>query len=69
MQLEPMLCRRDVAPAYHDKNQLDRLFPDVQRPRTVLRNIYGNYFDGDYRPVPRESIASPVWAKTSRLQK
>lgn len=55
LHLEPMLCRRDVAPAYHDKNQLDRLFPDVQRPATVLRNIYGHYFDSDYRPVAREA--------------
>ncbi len=56
VQLEPMLCRRDVAPAYHDKNQLDRVFPDVERPRTILRNIYGNYFDGNYQPVSRELV-------------
>ena len=62
VQLEPMLCRRDVAPAYHDKNQLDRLFPDVGRPRTVLRNIYGNYFDRDYRPVARETVTTLLGA-------
>ena len=56
--LEPMLCRRDVALGYHDKNQLDRLLPDVPRPRTVLRNIYGHYYDHDYRPVPHEGAAA-----------
>lgn len=62
VQMEPMLCRRDVAMAYHDKNQLDRLFPDVERPATVLRNIYGNYFDADYRPVPREAVTELLGA-------
>lgn len=46
--IEPRLCRRDVASAYHDKNQLDKLFPEAARPAVVLRNIYGRYFDGDY---------------------
>ena len=66
VHLEPMLCRRDVAPAYHDKNQLDRLFPDVQRPTTVLRNIYGHYFDADYRPVPREAVTELLGAGPER---
>ncbi|MGE3489584.1 MAG: sugar-transfer associated ATP-grasp domain-containing protein [Vicinamibacterales bacterium] len=60
VQLEPMLCRRDVAPAYHDKNQLDRQFPDIGRPRTVVRNIYGNYYDGEYRPLPREAVTAQL---------
>lgn len=66
VQLEPMLCRKDVAPAYHDKNQLDRLFPDVQRPATVVRNIYGHYFDADYRPVPRAAVAELLAATPGR---
>jgi hypothetical protein len=49
--LEPALCRRDVAMAYHDKNRLDSLFPDVPKPKTLLRNIYGRYFDGDYTRI------------------
>jgi len=62
VQLEPMLCRRDVASAYHDKNQLDRLFHEVRRPHTLLRNIYGNYFDADYRPVPRAAVSGLLHA-------
>jgi hypothetical protein len=58
MRLEPLLCRRDVSAAYHDKNQLDRIFPDLRRPRTVLRNIYGAYFDGDYQPIRRDAVAA-----------
>jgi hypothetical protein len=55
-RLEPFLCRRDVAAAYHDKNQIDRTFADLPRPRTILRNIYGLYFDEQYRPIPREAV-------------
>jgi Sugar-transfer associated ATP-grasp len=57
-RLEPLLCRRDVSAAYHDKNQMDRTFADMQRPRTVLRNIYGAYFDEAYRPVRRDAVAA-----------
>jgi hypothetical protein len=55
-RIEPILCRRDVSAAYHDKNQIDRLFGDLPRPRTALRNIYGAYFDEQYRPVARERV-------------
>jgi hypothetical protein len=57
-RLEPLLCRRDVSAAYHDKNQMDRVFADLPRPRTVLRNIYGAYFDECYRPIRREAVAA-----------
>ncbi len=55
-RLEPLLCRRDVAAAYHDKNQMDRVFADLSRPRTVLRNIYGGYFDERYQPIRRDAV-------------
>jgi Sugar-transfer associated ATP-grasp len=55
-RLEPFLCRRDVSAAYHDKNQMDRVFADLPRPRTVLRNIFGAYFDEGYRPIPRLAV-------------
>lgn len=57
-RLEPFLCRRDVSAAYHDKNQTDRIFADLPRPSTVLRNIYGAYFDAAYRPLKREDVAA-----------
>jgi len=55
-RLEPYLCRRDVSAAYHDKNQMDRVFADLPRPRTVLRNIYGAYFDERYKPLQRDAV-------------
>jgi hypothetical protein len=57
-RLEPLLCRRDVSAAYHDKNQMDRIFADLPRPRTVLRNVYGAYFDARYQPIRRDAVAA-----------
>lgn len=59
-RLEPRLCRRDVSAAYHDKNQADRLFADLRRPRTVARNIYGRYHDLEYRPIERRRVLASL---------
>lgn len=61
-RIEPVLCRRDVASAYHDKNEMDRLFAAMARPRTVLRNIYGGYYDEHYEPIARGDVV-PFLAK------
>ena len=63
-RLEPLLCRRDVSAAYHDKNQMDRAFADLPRPRTVLRNVYGAYSDEGYTPVRREEVAAHLAGRT-----
>jgi hypothetical protein len=61
-RLEPLLCRRDVSAAYHDKNQMDRIFADLPRPRTVLRNMYGAYLDEGYQPIRREEVTAHLAA-------
>lgn len=66
-RIEPMLCRRNVAAAYHDKNQLDRQFPDLRRPVTVLRNIYGHYYDADYRRVEGLLVLPHLQARSGAL--
>jgi hypothetical protein len=63
-RLEPFLCRRDVSAAYHDKNQMDRVFADLQRPRTILRNIYGAYFDQAYQPIRRDAVVAHLAARS-----
>jgi hypothetical protein len=62
-RLEPFLCRRDVSAAYHDKNQMDRIFADVARPRTIVRNIYGAYFDDSYQPIKRDAVPRNLAAR------
>ena len=66
-RLEPLLCRRDVSAAYHDKNQMDRIFADLRRPRTVLRNIYGAYFDEGYQPIRRDAVAAHLACHQGRI--
>jgi hypothetical protein len=43
------LNRFELAKAYQDKNNYDLLFSGFSMPRTVLRNINGRFFDGQYR--------------------
>ena len=66
-RIEPMLCRQSVSAAYHDKNQLDRQFPELLRPATVLRNIYGHYYDADYRPLARSQALPRLQARPGAL--
>jgi hypothetical protein len=63
-RIEPVLCRRDVSAAYHDKNQLDRLLPEVARPRTILRNVYGAYADEHYRPIAPDAVIHHLAARS-----
>lgn len=41
--------------AYVDKNNYDRLFPDCLRPKTIIRNIAGQYFDESRRLDPESA--------------
>ena len=40
--------------AYADKCFYDRLFPDVKKPATVIKNISGHYYNGDNVPITRD---------------
>lgn len=44
MYLEPKLNRGLYFPALEDKNLLERLFPKVKQPETILKNINGFYY-------------------------
>lgn len=39
---------------YADKGFYDTLFPDFNRPRTILKNVNGCYFDGNH-PITKEN--------------
>ena len=40
--------------AYTDKCAYDRLFPDLNRPRTIVCNSCGHYYDGSQHVISRE---------------
>ncbi len=46
--VEPLLNRYDLAKAYQDKNQYNRLFPGFRTPETIVRNISGSFYSDDY---------------------
>lgn len=51
VEIEPYLCAESLAGAYADKNMLQQRLADMPQPRTLLRNIHGRYFTGDYELV------------------
>jgi len=54
------LNRLEFAKAYADKNLYDKLFPGVNTPKTVLRNINGRFYDDLYRHLDKESAITRV---------
>lgn len=50
-EIEPVLNRADLAPAYDDKNMYNRLFKDVPQPKCILRCMNGVYFDNQYNRI------------------
>ena len=54
--IEPNLNRKDLYHAYVDKNNYDRLFTGCKIPRTILRNMSGKYYDGNYEHIKYPDI-------------
>ncbi|KAB2835878.1 MAG: hypothetical protein F9K48_03300 [Candidatus Brocadia sp.] len=49
--IEPRLNRKDLYHAYVDKNNYDRLFHRFCTPKTILRNMNGQYYDENYERI------------------
>lgn len=45
--IEPILTPSQYQPFYNDKNSLDLLFPKEWLPKTVVRSMMGQLYDGD----------------------
>lgn len=54
--IEPRLNRKDLYLAYVDKNNYDKLFPGNITPKTILRNINGRYYDGNYEGIENSKV-------------
>lgn len=52
-ELLPKANKRNLSPAYGDKNICDILFPDEKQPKTILKNMNG-YFYYEGKAVSRE---------------
>jgi hypothetical protein len=55
--MERVLNRFDLAEAYTDKNNYDRLFPGVAAPPVLLRRMNHRYYDGEYRALNKADAA------------
>ena len=49
--VEPILTPEPFKAQYGDKNNFDRLYKDVKKPETLVRNINGLYLDKSYKTV------------------
>jgi hypothetical protein len=54
--IEPALNEMRMVDAYVDKNGYDRLFPDVNMPRTVLRCMRNRLYDSKYQMLDEDRI-------------
>ncbi|HHT9111041.1 MAG TPA: sugar-transfer associated ATP-grasp domain-containing protein [Candidatus Brocadiaceae bacterium] len=54
--IEPRLNRKDLFRAYVDKNSYDNLFTGMRTPKTILRNINGKYYDGNYEWIEGSTV-------------
>lgn len=52
-QIQPRLFDMRVCIAYDDKNLYDQLFPNVYRPRTILKCHNGHYFDSTHTVIAK----------------
>lgn len=56
----PALNRFDFMKSYMDKNGYDTLFPYCNKPKSVVKNINGHFFDGNNDPVSMEDAVKMV---------
>ena len=47
--IEPRLNRLSLKQAYEDKNNYNKVFTHITTPITILRNINGFFYDGEYK--------------------
>lgn len=61
-KIEPKLNRFELALTYADKNMSDQLFSAFKMPKTILRNMNGNFHDVHYNKLTLEEASE--WLQT-----
>lgn len=71
-EIIPRFNNHKLSSAWSDKCYLDKLLPGVPVPRTIIRNINGDFFDADFRSIDDkcagkifEDHGDPLIVKTS----
>lgn len=55
--VEPRLNRYDLEKAYSDKNCYSKIFAGFNMPKTLIRNINGNFYDEDYTHLSKIDVS------------
>jgi len=58
--IEPALNRYELADAYADKNEYNRLFANVAGPVTLLRRMNGRFYDVNYKSLTANQASELV---------
>lgn len=48
-KIDPALNKIEFRDTYGDKNIYDKIFPDVLKPKTIIRNMNGKFYDAEYK--------------------
>lgn len=59
-KIEPKLNRYYMRGPYSDKNIYDQLYPEFQKPETIIRNVNGRYYSKDYNEMDQHIALSYV---------
>lgn len=53
--------------AFQNKPMLDFLYPDIQKPRTIVRRMSGIYYDENYNPITLNEVVRIVYEYTQNV--
>jgi hypothetical protein len=67
--IEPSLNDYTMSKVYKDKNNYDRLLNREYLPNTILRNMAGVYYDGDYKSQSDQNVRDILTALTKKHEK
>ena len=59
-KLEPLLNDRSKVSVIADKNLLSKLFPNIEQPKTIVKNINGIYLSNDDRVISFKSAIETI---------
>jgi len=65
--IEPKFVRYELADAYADKNNYDRLLPDVPTLPVIARRMNGRYYDRNYIPISDSAASSIIHSQLGYL--
>lgn len=57
-KIDKFLSSKTLSKGVDDKNYYDIWFPEIKKPKTVVRKINGFYYDGNYKYLDEDRVVS-----------